>query len=357
MKKLILLLLFFSTSLNGQILKDIFKYSTIYSSYTESSPLFTPEQYFVTQDGDVVDITPESENDFVMSFGIRKIARMDYENRSNRFYDGSEQNSSLSSNIGNVKGLEYLFQYSKGRQQGRDFVSERYLVRYIAKYWIAKIEIQQNGLICLDYKTADVRFRLPVGKKFSISAGAAIRTHLPYGYSPISDYLDDNNWWDLAHEYGFEDIAYGIDNDLDGQWDLVDWYWLNQDGERVADTDLDFRKNDYTDIVNDYNEKELDAIGILGTLSAVVGLDYYHYRDNLWIHGWGNIFPKHKHIHGNEDYSYETFILSDNWVDYNYGIIFGWNISKSIGIFTEYEKTKFWDKDLVYMKAGLNFKL
>lgn len=357
MKKLILLLLFFSTSLNGQILKDIFKYSTVYSSYTESSPLFTPEQYFVTQDGDVVDITPESENDFVMSFGIRKIARMDYENKSNRFYDGSEQNSSLSSNIGNVKGLEYLFQYSKGRQQGRDFVSERYLVRYIAKYWIAKIEMQHNGLICLDYKTADVRFRLPVGRKFSISAGAAIRTHLPYGYSPISDYLDDNNWWDLAHEYGFEDIAYGIDNDLDGQWDMVDWYWLNQDGERVADTDLDFRKNDYTDIVNDYNEKELDAIGILGTLSAVVGLDYYHYRDNLWIHGWGNVFPKHKHIHGNEDYSYETFIQSDNWVDYNYGIIFGWNINKSIGIFTEYEKTKFWDKDLVYMKAGLNFKL
>ena len=101
----------------------------------------------------------------------------------------------------------------------------------------------------------------------------------------------------------------------------------------------------------------MDAIGILGTLSAVVGLDYYHYRDNLWIHGWGNIFPKHKHIHGNEDYSYETFIQSDDWVDYNYGIIFGWNISKSIGIFTEYEKTKFWDKDLVYMKAGLNFKL
>ena len=93
MKKLILLLLFFSTSLNGQILKDIFKYSTVYSSYTESSPLFTPEQYFVTQDGDVVDITPESENDFVMSFGIRKIARMDYENIYCRNYAGLQKGS------------------------------------------------------------------------------------------------------------------------------------------------------------------------------------------------------------------------------------------------------------------------
>ena len=35
----------------------------------------------------------------------------------------------------------------------------------------------------------------------------------------------------------------------------------------------------------------LDAIGIMGTLSAVFGVDYYHYRDDPWIHGWGNVFP------------------------------------------------------------------
>ena len=81
--------------------------------------------YFVTQDGEVRDVTPERSNDYIVSYGIRKIARMDYENRTNRFYDGSEQNSSLSSNIGNIKGLEYLFQYSKGRQRGRNFKSER----------------------------------------------------------------------------------------------------------------------------------------------------------------------------------------------------------------------------------------
>ena len=165
------------------------------------------------------------------------------------------------------------------------------------------------------------------------------------------------NWWDLAYNYGFQDVGYGIDADFDGQIDQSDWYWVDEDGERVADTDLDFRRNDYTKIVNDYNETMLNAIGILGTLSAVVGVDYYHYRDNLWVHSWGNLFPKHKHIHGDEEFSYETFIGSDDWVDYNYGIIFGWNINKRIGIFTEYEKTKFWDKDLVYIKAGLNLKL
>ena len=196
--------------------KDVFKYSTIYGSYSESSPLFTPESYFVTQLGDVVDVSPERENDYAISIGLRKIARMDYENRENRFYDGTEQNASLQSNIGNVKGLEYLFQYSQGRQRGRDFESQRYLVRYIAKWWMAKGEIQQNGLINLDYKSADLRFRVPLFKKFSLSIGGALRTHLPYGYNPIDDYLSQNNWWELAYDYGFQDIGYSIDYDYDG---------------------------------------------------------------------------------------------------------------------------------------------
>ena len=37
--------------------------------------------------------------------------------------------------------------------------------------------------------------------------------------------------------------------------------------------------------------------------------------------------------------------------------MFGWNITKKFGVFTEYEKTKFWDKDLMYLKAGLNWQL
>ena len=65
----------------------------------------------------------------------------------------------------------------------------------------------------------------------------------------------------------------------------------------------------------------------------------------------------HKHIKGNEDFSYENHYGSDDWVDYNYGVMFGWYLSKNIGIFTEYENTKMWDKNLKYIKAGINFKL
>jgi len=353
-----ILFILFSINMQGQFFKDIFKYSTLYSSYTESSPLFIDEQYFVTQLGDLVNVTPEQSNDFMMSIGLRKIARYDYENKAKKFYDGSEQNVGLKSNIRAVKGLEYLFHYTKGQQQNREFESHKHFIRYISKFWSSKLEWQENGLINLNYKSIDARFRLPLGKKFSFSIGSVARSHKPYGYNPIDDYLSENNWWELAYDYGFEDIGYSIDYDYDGEYDDFDWYWLNAEGERVADTDLDFRRNDYFEIVNDFNRRELDAIGELATLSLVVGVDYYIYKnDKFWLHSWGNVMPFHKHIKGNEDFSFENHYGSNDWVDYNYGIMFGWSLSKKVGLFTEYENTKMWDKDLKYIKAGINFKL
>ena len=91
----------------------------------------------------------------------------------------------------------------------------------------------------------------------------------------------------------------------------------------------------------------------------VVGLDFYHYgnNDKWWLHSWGNVYPIHKHIYGDENFSYEDYLGKNDWIDYNYGVMFGWNITKKFGIFTEYEKTKFWDKNLMYLKAGLNWQL
>jgi hypothetical protein len=334
----------------------ILEYATIYTAYSDTSPLFLPEQYFVTQGGDVVNVTPEISNDYLITFGIRKIARFDYENRVNRFYDGSEQNQSLNANYSSIRGLEYLFQYAKGKQQNRDYKNIRYFLRYSAKWWSSKLEVAENGLINLNYKAADLRFRIPI-KKLSLSIGAVVRTHKPFGYNPIDDYLETKPWWDLAYEYGYMDHYYGIDYDNDGVLDNFDWWWSNADGDRVADTDLDFRRNDYTDIVNNYNKTQMDLIGTLGTLSGVVGFDYYHYRNKFYVHTWANAYPIHKHIIGNEDFSYELHYGSDDWVDYNVGFMLGWNISKKMSIFTEYENTRFWDKKLTYLKAGLNYKL
>lgn len=300
------------------------------------------------------------------------MSRLGYEKKPGEFYTGDEQ-VSLNSNYSSVKGLEYILQYDKGRIHNREYVNEKYLVRWISKWWSIKGEYLKNEKIQLRYKSADLRFRVPIGKRLAFSIGGVVRQHKPYGFSPIEEYLssmlvDDQgveypaNWWDLAYDFGYQDIGYWIDYNFDGIPDSIDWYWLDSEGNRVSDTDLEFRKTHYQGIVNTYNKREFDKIGALGTLSLVVGGDYYYYRDNIWVHAWASVMPGyHKHIIGDEEYSYEVFLaddgLSTKWIDYNMGINFGWKLWKRIGIFTEYEITKFWDRKMSNLKAGINFRL
>ena len=109
---------------------------------------------------------------------------------------------------------------------------------------------------------------------------------MPFGYLPIDDYLENNPWWDLAYDRGFTDHYYSIDYDNDGVIDNADWWWTNPNGDRIADTDQDFRANHYWKIVNAYNAEELDKIGTLATLSGVFGADYYTFKDNFYMHAW-----------------------------------------------------------------------
>ena len=364
-KILTLLFLFISFNTNAQffkkLYKETFKYATVYSTYSEEDGFEAPATYFVTQDGQVNDITPDWDIDYQFSFGIRKISRLGYEKKQGEFYTGEEA-VSLNSNYSPVKGLEYIIQIDKGRIHDRDFMNEKYLVRWISKWWSIKGEVLNNEKIDLQYKSADLRFRWAVNKRLSFSLGGIFRTHKPYGWSPIEDYLEESNWWDLAYEYNFNDIGYSIDYDYDGVGDSYDWYWENADGDRVADTDLDFRKHIYGGLVRDYNEAQWDQIGTLGTVSAVLGADYYFYRPNFWVHTWASVMPGyHKHVLGDEEYSYEVYLADDgldtNWTDYNAGINFGVRLWKRVGIFTEYEITKFWDRKLSSLKAGINFRL
>ena len=41
------------------------------------------------------------------------------------------------------------------------------------------------------------------------------------------------------------------------------------------------------------------------------------------------------HLDLKQDYSYHRFNENKNWVDYGGGLIFGWRITKSVGIFLE----------------------
>ena len=192
-------ILFSPTVLQAQIFQDIYKdflkYGTVYAAGDISNSIEAAEPtYFLrtNQDGslysipDVVDNTPKYPFDYRYGFGIRKLARFDYERKPKNFYDGTEEQLVFSAPTSAVQGLEYQFHYEKERWRGEDFTNYNYFLKHTGKYHIVKLQAREVGKINLKYNSAEVRGRLPIGKKFSFSAGAILRGHeRAYGYNPV----------------------------------------------------------------------------------------------------------------------------------------------------------------------------
>jgi len=397
MKKILALILLVSISLNAQekekgkffkdLYKELFKYSTIYvsgdinNSYEEAT-----KDYFVRTNPDgglydipvVVDGTNYYEFDYRYGIGVRKLARFDYEIKDKHYYDGSEKNTGLSAPTSAVKGLEYVFHWEKQRERDEVFENHRYFLRHTGKYHIVKLESRKQGNVDFNYNSAEVRARLPIGKKLSISAGAIYRTHeRPYGYNPVEIWLnetDDNGnavnpWYTLGFEYGYDD--HYTTTQYQGQT-LYDWYWTDPEGNIVAHTDLEFRETVFTDLMNRYNKEQWALLDDFGVLSPILGFDWYHYKNSFWIHAYGSYLPPYHHyVQGDKDFSYlnrnnwgvdngptvggdEEY---EQWEDWQAGIIMGWKLSKSIGFFIEGEYTKFWDSEIYNSSVGLNITL
>ena len=265
----------------------------------------------------VVDGTDYYDFDYRYGFGIRKLARFDYEIKSKSYYDGTENNVGLISASSPVKGLEYVFHYEKERSRDEIYKNHRYFIKHSGKYHMVKLESRAQGRINFNYKSAEVRAKLPIGEKFSISAGAIYRTHeRAYGYNPIEIWLnetDDNGWpvnywYQLGYNYGYTDQWVTIN--IDGE-DVYDYYWYDPEGNEVAYTDLQFRDTIFESLINRYNNEQWDLLDEFGVVSPVVGFDFYHYKNNFWLHAYGSyLLPYHKYVKGDEDFSY---LNRNNW--------------------------------------------
>ena len=353
-----LCLFFCINNTQAQFFKDIFKYSTFYAAYSQTNAIQDNQTFYVDQDNTLHETTQKNPADFMMTYGWRKLANFQYEDR-NRFYIGDENNASTKSNIGNVKGLEYLFQYSTGRQQGREFENQEAFIRYLAKWWLVKGEYKKNELVDLNYKSAEVRARFPIGKKLYLNLGFSYRTYeKAYGYNPIEVYLaqDGQNWWNLSNSAGHVDVLYQMINPNTGQSMGYDWQWFDADGTLLANSDLDYRNNVFQDVVNNYNEEQLSMIGGFADLSAVAGLDFYHYRDKFWLHIYGSILPIHKLMSGDERYSYDN-VAGEDFIDFSTGAVVGLKITKNIGLYGEINLQRYWDREIRSIKAGVNIKI
>ena len=393
MKKLLLVLcLLISFNSNAQFLKEIYKdflkYGTFYVAGDASNAYEqTYKDYFVERPADndlygiprVIDVTDYHPMDYRVGLGFRKLARFDYEVKAKAYYDGTENNKSLSAPTSSVKGLEYLFHYEKERDRGEEFYNSRFFIRHVGNYHIVKLEQREQGNVGFKYQSAEVRGRLPIGKKFSLSAGAIYRTHqTAYGYNPIEIWLNEtevddfgneypkNPWYTLGYVYGYTD-NFTKYTDMNTGEERYDWIWKNANDKVVAWSDIDFRNSIFGDLMNLYNREQWDLLDAFGEVAPVVGFDFYHYRSNFWLHAYGNyILPYHKYITGDENVSYlnrnnwgKGGLIKDSqleqWDDYQAGLIFGWKLNKTIGLFAEGEYTKFWDSEIYNSSVGVNF--
>ena len=393
MKKLLLVLcLLISFNSNAQFLKELYKdflkYGTFYVAGDASNAYEqTYKDYFVERPADndlygiprVIDVTNYYPMDYRVGLGFRKLARFGYEVKAKDYYDGTENNKSLSAPTSSVKGLEYLFHYEKERERGEEFFNSRFFIRHVGNYHIVKLEQREQGNVGFKYQSAEVRARLPIGKKFSLSAGAIYRTHqTPYGYNPIEIWLNEtevddygneypkNPWYTLGYVYGYTD-NFTKYTDMNTGEERYDWIWKDANDKVVAWSDRDFRNSIFGDLMNLYNREQWDLLDAFGEVAPVVGFDFYHYRSNFWLHAYGNyILPYHKYITGDENVSYlnrnnwgkgglKKDSQLEQWDDYQAGLIFGWKLSKTIGIFAEGEYTKFWDSEIYNSSVGVNF--
>jgi len=370
--------------------EDFLKYSTVYGAGDISNSIEASESTFFLRtnpDGslysipDVVDNTPVFPYDYRYGFGIRKLARFDYERKPKNFYDGTENQLAFSAPTSAFKGLEYQFHFEKERWRGEDFTNFNYFLKHTGKYHIVKIQAREVGKINLNYNSAEVRARLPIGKKFSISAGAIVRGHeRAYGYNPVEIWLNEtttitgpdgntqefpvNQWYGLGREYGYTD--HFTETTTDGVT-TQDWIWRDADGNQVASSDLDFRERIMPGLMNRFNGEAWDELDAWVEVAPVVGVDFYHYKRNFWLHAYANyILPYHKYIAGEEKFSYlnrnnwgKGGLILDNeleqWNDYSAGISLGTKIGKNLGIFVEGEYSKMWDSELFQTTFGLNY--
>jgi hypothetical protein len=365
-----------------EIYKDFLKYGTFYAAGNIGNAKEEQPKYFIRTDPenlyaipDVVDQTIYHPFDYRYGLGIRKLARFDYEIKGQNFYNGKESNVALSAPSAAVQGLEYLLHWEKQRHNGDEFNNKRLFVRHTGNYHIAKFENRESGNVGFKYTSGELRARLPIGKKFSISAGAIYRTHQrPYGYNPVEIWLNEtdenggivNYWYELGYEYGYEDVFYQMIDWQTGDY-YYDWFWRDEDGVIVAYTDRDFRDDIMPGLLNRYNQERWAELDPFAEVAPIVGFDFYHYKNNFWLHAYGSwILPYHKYVKGNEDFSYlhrnswgkgghNDLLNGEQWSDYQAGLMFGWKVSKALGVFVEGEYTKFWDSEIYGTNFGINY--
>ena len=348
MKKILLIFLLVPCLNFGQTLKETikktFKFSTFYAAVNGGNSL-SDVNTFTVNTGQLVSGVNKTPFDYSINLGVRKIARFQYENRANVFYNGTENTYSDAANVGKIKGFEFLFEGDLRRVQGKNYVDQHHFLRYVADDWIAKVEYLQDGFADIKFFEASQRYKYNVSNKFSVNVGAAQRLAEPYGYDPLAEWLLNNG--NIHYTYLAIQEGYTVDFS-----DLNMITYSNPSGDIVATNTEVWEALIIPDVLANYDERKRNEQGYKMEYSMVLGFDYYHYSKEFWIHTWGNVMPYH--VNTNNEYSYHNY-QGGQWVDYSGGLIFGHKFNKHLGVFAEGKYNKYWNRKWHNFSVGVNY--
>ena len=331
----------FAPSCKAQGLHKIFKYSTFYTAVNGGTSLGDDQIWSVTT-GTLEEDVIKTPFDYTLSIGIRKIKRFGYENRANTFYNGTENSYSDAATVGRVDGFEYLFETDFVRRLGVHYVNQNHFVRYVADKWVAKIAYLEDGFADIKYFEASQRFRLKVREgKLSLNGGLVQRLAEPYGFNPLKDWVLDNG----TLHYTYLALQEGYTISMQGEY-------FSPDGQLLANNQEVWEEVVIPEVIDNYVEKQRNALKNIVEYSFVLGLDYYHFTKNFWFHTWGNIMPYH--LDTDNTYSYHKF-NNGQWIDYSLGLIYGYRLNKSLGIFVEGRYNKYWNRKWHNFSVGVNY--
>ena len=338
---LVILLSLISFNVNSQILKKTFKFATFYTAVSGGNSVADDNVYSVL--GGLQTDVVSTPFDYSFTAGVRKIARFGYENRANAFYNGTEKSYSDAATIGRVKGFEFLFEADWRRQQGRNFLDQNHFLRYVAKNWIAKVEYVQDGFADVSYFEGSQRARLNINDRLGVNVGVAQRISEPYGYNALDEWMLSNgnlHYTTLALQEGYSiDVQAGE--------------YFAPDGELVASSSDVWEQVVIPDVIDDYVARKRSELPDQWNHSIIVGYDYYKFSKEFWIHTWGSVMPYHLATGG--EYSYFEATEGGQWIDYAGGLIFGWRLNKSLGVFLEGKYNKYWNREWHGFSVGLNY--
>jgi len=337
--------------------QDFFKFSTIYGAYSFSSPVTKELQYQVSG-GQLQELQEELDDHSIMTFGIRKLARFGYENKPEVWYTGEEAPINESAAIGNVPtGWEYVIQYSDHKEFEEEFVNEQYMLRYMGKNFLVKANYDSRGLEDVEFAALDMRYKKDVGN-LALSLGVAGRMHPAYlDFRPIDLWWAEQDintdeftpFWDFAYFYGYSDEF--VEQFTQYGYSYFDFKWYDAEGNLVANTDEQFYKQVYGELVKQYNEEYAKDLGYQNELSLSVGADYYKYTPKNWLHMWVTAYPVTK---GMSDYAF-NYEVAENGIDYDLGMVYGWKLTNKFGVFLEGRFLSMYDVQSYESKVGLNW--